>query len=450
MSQEQKTYSFNCNRFKDIALEKYEHNFTFIVNNRQYSTSRVVADLLSPIINNYHYQDESIDEFTITTIEPTDNDYFTDFLELPKIDETKLDDSRMKQYSQYFFELGNYDEFMNLNPEYNEEVTSSNAIQRLRTLLSKFSLHHANNFESRMKDLFKFCSSHFYELPRDEILSLDADTLELIVGSEFLQIESEDSFIEILHELNEKDDNYSKLYEYVLFNNLSDESIEKFISAFNVNMLTKGTWISVCRGLLKKKEFYLNENKRYCQNRENSKVKNKDNVFEIHHHEGQKFEGMMRYLTSKTGGNIHDNGTIEITSNSIYDSSYHPKNLVDYDKSNIYHSNNNENVYIRFDFKTMKIQVDSYSVQSYSSGQNSGNLRNWVVEVSNDSQNWEIIDQHSNDSSLNGASITSTFQTRKPDSFYRFIQIRQTGYSWNGNYYIYFPYLEFYGKLELQ
>lgn len=62
---------------------------------------------------------------------------------------------------------------------------------------------------------------------------------------------------------------------------------------------------------------------------------------------------------------------------------------------------------------------------------------------------WEIFDQHTNDSILNGSKIVSTFQTKKTDSFFRFIQIRQTGNSWNNFYYIYFPYIEFYGKLEL-
>lgn len=42
------------------------------------------------------------------------------------------------------------------------------------------------------------------------------------------------------------------------------------------------------------------------------------------------FEGILRFLTKKTGGNICDNGTISITSNSSYESN-HLKNLVDYE-----------------------------------------------------------------------------------------------------------------------
>ena len=73
-------------------------------------------------------------------------------------------------------------------------------------------------------------------------------------------------------------------------------------------------------------------------------------------------------------------------------------------------------------------------------------MRNWVVEVSNDCNDWKIVDQHSNDSTLNNTSVISTFNIKKLDSFYQYIQIRQTGKSWRNDNMIYFPSIEFYGK----
>lgn len=58
-------------------------------------------------------------------------------------------------------------------------------------------------------------------------------------------------------------------------------------------------------------------------------------VKEFIHQKGNEFHGIMRYLTEQTGGNIHDNNTIEITTNT---KCQHPKNLVDYDKDNYYNS----------------------------------------------------------------------------------------------------------------
>ena len=71
---------------KGIPFHKYEKNFTFIVNNKQYETSRFIADILSPIVRQYHYTDESINSITIECFEQEvtggqtssgGNDYFS-------------------------------------------------------------------------------------------------------------------------------------------------------------------------------------------------------------------------------------------------------------------------------------------------------------------------------------------------------------------------------------
>ena len=46
-------------------------------------------------------------------------------------------------------------------------------------------------------------------------------------------------------------------------------------------------------------------------------------------------------------------------------------------------------------------------------------MRNWNIEVSNDKENWIVIDERINDPSLNGPAITKYFQVKdKIDSFY--------------------------------
>lgn len=41
-------------RNQNIPFDKYEKNFEFIVNGKRYQTSRIVTDLLSPIICQLH------------------------------------------------------------------------------------------------------------------------------------------------------------------------------------------------------------------------------------------------------------------------------------------------------------------------------------------------------------------------------------------------------------
>ena len=62
---ENSEFALSFDNMKEMPFNKYEKNFTFIVDGQQYETSRCVADLLSPIIRKYHYTDETIDSITI-------------------------------------------------------------------------------------------------------------------------------------------------------------------------------------------------------------------------------------------------------------------------------------------------------------------------------------------------------------------------------------------------
>ena len=68
---------------------------------------------------------------------------------------------------------------------------------------------------------------------------------------------------------------------------------------FEIVDLNDAIWESICQKILGKK----NEN-RYIES-----------VKEFEREE--EFEGIMRNLTNENDGNIHDNATVEITSNSI-------------------------------------------------------------------------------------------------------------------------------------
>ena len=138
----------------------------------------------------------------------------------------------------------------------------------------------------------------------------------------------------------------------------------------------------------------------------------------------------MHHLVNETGGNIYDNGTIEITSNSIY-SNLHPKNLVYYqNERSRYHSLSDGKAFICFDLKDKTVNLTSYQIKSNWNCDGSYNPKNWVIEVSNDGDKFIEIYQHKNDLSLNKSSVISTYKIQKnSNKFYRFIRFRQTGES---------------------
>lgn len=447
-------FSFGLENIKHIPIDKYDKDFTFIVDGKRYETSRFLADLLSPRISELHSIDETADTFIITTRknqneesqQSNDNiDYFTDFLNHPLFEEQEIDDSKRKFYSDYFIQLGNFDEYIKLQKEYYEEITTENVLDLLKNIEYIFNRTKTRSdiYENINSKLFTFASKHLNELEEEKLQELSIEQIENILDRKELKIEDEDSLLKFVLRLYQKDHKYSSLFEYVYFENVGDDTLEKFVDEFIIEDMTIGTWNSIVYRLIKSRKRHLNDDKeRYTSPKMKVVTFSADN--------NNKFHGILRHLCKECGGNVHDKGVVEIWSSTEFQGQgFHPKNVVDYDSKSFFAPRNVENVDICFDFKEKQIQPTNYSIQSLNSGCGPAHLRNWVFEVSNDKVNWDIVDQHSNDSTLNGYDKFATFNTKQTDSFYRYIRIRQTGISWSGDYYSYIPYIELYGKLKL-
>lgn len=450
-------FSLSLDNAKGMPLDRYEKDFVFIVDDKPYETSRYIADLLSPIIRQYHFIDETANSYIIHSKKvdleegeslSSANDYFPEFLKLAEFNQTTINEAQRNHYIDYFIQLGNIDEYLRLQPEIKDTENPDEAIDNIKLIIENIThLKYMDGIgiekitnDLNINKLIKIVSSHFSQISKDKIKQLPLEIIERFLNEETLKIDDEDSLLNLIIELYTEDDKYSKLFEYVKFCNVSEETMSNFIERFDIDDLSSGIWQSICKRLLtSSQKVQLKE--RYNENY---------NYKEFKHDSSNEFHGIMRYLTDKTNGNIHDNGTIVITSNSIHSDGYHPKYLVDYaNKSTIYHSKHDvENATICFDFKDKSVQLTSYTVQSYNGNKTSGHLKNWVVEVSNDNNDWKVIDKHVDDPTLQTPDKIATFNTEKTQEFYRFVRIHQTGNSWYGNYFLYFPFVEFYGKIK--
>ena len=448
MNHNNTNFALSFNNIQSIPLEKYEKNFTFIVDGEPYFAPRFVADILSPQIRQLHFFDDSVQDFYINTNDSehknlNGNNYFSEFLQMCNFEEHQLDDTQRELFSTYFLKLCNIKEYFRLTGTQFDTESPAESIEHL-VKIEKVLLDNSDEIayhQANIEKLISNISKKFYELSIEELKKLPFEYLYEIISSDQLVVRDEDWLFDIVLDLYENDSSYSKLFSMILFTNLSTASIDKFIKRFSLDDIDQEIWHSFCKRLLP------DENDRDISGRYLQSFK------EYTLETGHEFEGIMNHLTKETGGNIHDNGTIEITSNSI-DSNFYPKNLVDYKSTNFYQSKEEPNPFICFDFKDRGIQLSGYSIGSGSNDQNDQHLRNWVVEVSNDGQNYEEVDRHSDYSGLNGSRLIKTFNVKKTnEEFYRFIRLRSTGYSWdsypNSNRYrIYFYYIEFFGKLK--
>ena len=443
-------FNFDYENAKEIPYHLYDNNFTFIVDNKQYETNRVVADLLSPKIRKSHQTDPLMNSFIINTNNLFNNFDFNKILSLVNFETISLEIEEAKYFQFIFSILGNEKVFEKLITKYSTKLEKSNVIERILNKQKYFEIFNQTNsfqfnFEEFLKEEIDFISKHFDEIEQKSIENLNEEILLLILSNENLQIKSEDFLMNFILDFYEKTKN-SSLFEFIIFENVNEESPQRFFNIFEIDDLNLKIWTQLFKRILKSTESKSNS--------KTNKNTEQNNFLEFPLKNPTKLNGIFRYLHNEAGGNPHDKGIIEITSSSIYSSDYHPKFSVDLDENNCFQTKNESNSWICFDFKDMKVELSNYSIKSLSNGPNQNHhLRNWKIETSNDQKEWTEIDNHQDDQTLNNDRAIGTFNT-KQNGFSRFIRLRQTGPNWyqnpNGNCHkILFYYIEFYGKLQL-
>ena len=94
---------------------------------------------------------------------------------------------------------------------------------------------HTNDYLDLDK-LISYIATHFNEISKEKMKSIDIYVFEKVLESESLKIEDEDSLLSFILDLYNFDNKYSVLFQYVVFQNVTEETLEKFINQFNANM----------------------------------------------------------------------------------------------------------------------------------------------------------------------------------------------------------------------
>jgi hypothetical protein len=143
------------------------------------------------------------------------------------------------------------------------------------------------------------------------------------------------------------------------------------------------------------------------------------------------FDDIIAGLTAEHGGNVSNQSIVAISS-SIYSESptYAARNAADLtNTSNHFHSKNEANQWLCYDFKNRKVRLAHYSIHPYS-----GNycLRSWIVESSLDGSNWSILDRRENNDEMTSAHSIGIFTVSQSNES-RFIRLRQIGKNAQGD-----------------
>lgn len=178
---------------------------------------------------------------------------------------------------------------------------------------------------------------------------------------------------------------YSELYEHAIFANLSVDSISCFLNIIGIEDMNQGTWESLCFRL--KHEIVKSD-----KNDEKKRYKfglPKGQIFD--YNDNNIFKGIVNFLRNKRDKRIENE--VDITSSSV-DWNNGPINVTLFeDKQRHFVSSDSPDSWIQFDFKEHRIVPAFYTVRSFSWSPGGAHPKSWVIEVSNDGSQWEIVDE---------------------------------------------------------
>jgi hypothetical protein len=141
--------------------------------------------------------------------------------------------------------------------------------------------------------------------------------------------------------------------------------------------------------------------------------------------------------------NAHDEGIVTITTS---DGTSAPR-LIDSTWKESWYSKNVPNSWIQFDFMNHAFQLTHYTLKTFIGGPDSGHLKNWVIEGSNNLKEWTEIDRHEGNYDLNDRNRCVTYRCEGKQGIFRYIRLRQSGKNHRGNDFLFLGNVEFFGMI---
>lgn len=422
-----KTLSLSPQCLGNLPPNFLEQKITIILGQSEIKIPLLFACFLSPKISRMHQDDPILDTITISEQEATSELFTEDVKEIIKNlfvnDTIEINNEisyKLRIISLLFENDKMYQKISEIFPIITENNPDEN--QYLDYLLTINRYNYNMNLIPEYDDCLTYISKNFYKIDRSKLLQLPRSLLYSIITNPNLQLKNEDQLFDFVQEKFSKktvlDDDFDiiSFYEQINFSCLSEGRFTKFINEIEIDDISTQMWRQILPC------FYCNFH------RNNYSSHNyQENSFHCNYNgkEKDRFNGIIKHLTIKAGGNVHDKGVVIVTGKSYCHEingrlkDREAKYAVDLDNKKTYFdsyiSNQvyKEKTFIKYDFKNMKVRPNSYSIRSRPDhGKGVYNLASWVIEGCNDDsdeKNWVQLDSREDDHTLDYASAENNF-----------------------------------------
>lgn len=308
-----------------------------------------------------------------------------------------------------------------------QEITQLRKIENFFKIIKNNQSQSDANFrqylEEKCQEKIGQLASHFYQIDENNFNQMNQNLIDLILSSQKLKIKSEDSLLHslinrrkyLLSKENSDDDCEQPLYflEKVRFEYLSQEAIELFLNEIQLSSINEQIWTNIKKRLVLPVQLNVDENQRFCGN-------------DFKYDSRNPLNGIFQYLTKKTGGNIQNNKTIEISCSKLCCGTIDTIVNLNDSKGHTHVNGSPTPRWLKVDFKNRKIHLNSYVIKSCDKQSYGGDfyaLKSWKIEISNDGSSWNLIDTRENVSELNGELKMQVFNITNKHEPFRFIRI---------------------------
>ena len=234
-------HQLSSNGMKRVLAGYLETDFAFIVDHHAIYTNSVFAAFLSGKVQKLKAIDACCSKYTVQT--QCSPSLFMEFMSLGMGDSITVSMDDVTTFLSLCCELENEELVSQIVMLCSDKIP-------IQTHLSLFQLRWSDTHVSDA--VIGQVAARFSELSDDDIATLDLASLHRILSSPQLNLDTEDDLYRKITTLTERDPAFSELFEYVLFENLTQDAITSFTdSSYSLiaNNLTAGIWNNICRCL---------------------------------------------------------------------------------------------------------------------------------------------------------------------------------------------------------
>ena len=411
---------------RNIPFDFLPLDFKFLIGDHEYPCSSFLASFISPTVCEMLKADRLVDSFTISNI--SDNGHeFEVILKLMRGEPVTIDDHLVDYVALIGTQLGN-----------SELVELSGKVPRTPISTENVCLRMTKKMELGMPyhQELQFLAQNICDIEEAQLKNLGLSLLLDVFSSPDLKIPGDRWLLSTICSIvEEKGPDYQILFSTVHFDNLSEGEMASFVQVFRPEHMNGAIWEALTQRLIRKVSQSMTAAMRILTE-----------GIVCPPHDPEDFNGIIAKLKTTFNMDVPNEEILEMTCSSANEA--HPLNFATdtENETSYFESLDEPDSWIALDFKGRRVSVTHYALKTWFWPAGYQHLKSWVLEGSDDGEEWTELDRREDCPHLNNPSAVKRFKCDLRIKC-RHIRLRSTGPDHFGTNLMILSGIELYGRL---